>query len=92
MPLPCREDVHTEGYQHLGSGASRDRDDEVSPMLDGDIEEMGLDVHKETIAVAALRPNTVICDERTIANTPEAIRKPLSVIARDPGPSWFRQG
>jgi transposase len=32
-------------------------------------------VHKETIAVAVLRPGTVTCDERQIPNTPEALRK-----------------
>lgn len=36
---------------------------------------IGLDVHKETIAVAVLRPGTVACDERVIASTPEALRK-----------------
>jgi len=35
---------------------------------------LGLDVHKETIAVAVLRPGRVEPDERTIANTPEALR------------------
>ena len=30
---------------------------------------IGLDVHKETIAVAVLRPHTVACDERVIPNT-----------------------
>ncbi len=36
---------------------------------------IGLDVHKETIAVAVLRPGTGECDERVIANTPEALRR-----------------
>ena len=31
---------------------------------------IGLDVHKDTIAVAVLRPDTVECDERVIPNTP----------------------
>jgi len=39
---------------------------------------IGLDVHKETIAVAVLRPGTVECDERVIPNTPEALRRLLS--------------
>ena len=39
---------------------------------------IGLDVHKDTIAVAVLRPATVTCDERVIPNTPEALRKLLS--------------
>ena len=38
---------------------------------------IGLDVHKETIAVAVLRPGTTTCDERVIPNTPEALRKLL---------------
>ena len=45
---------------------------------------IGLDVHKETIAVAVLRPDTVECDERVIPNTPEAVRRLLS---RYPDPS-----
>ena len=47
---------------------------------------IGLDVHKDTIAVAVLRPGTLECDERVIANTPEAIRRLLS---RHPDPSMF---
>ena len=39
---------------------------------------IGLDVHKDTIAVAVLRPTSTDCDERVIANTPEAIRRLLS--------------
>jgi transposase len=38
---------------------------------------IGLDVHKDSIAVAVLRPGSSECDERTIANTPEALRKLL---------------
>ncbi|MDO8986902.1 MAG: IS110 family transposase [Coriobacteriia bacterium] len=38
---------------------------------------IGLDVHKETIAVAVLRPDTVTFDERVIPNTPEAVRRLL---------------
>ncbi|MHB0981356.1 MAG: IS110 family RNA-guided transposase [Thermoleophilia bacterium] len=38
---------------------------------------IGLDVHKDTIAVAVLRPGVAEVDERTIPNTPEAIRKLL---------------
>jgi transposase len=36
---------------------------------------LGLDVHKDTIAVAILRPGELTPDERVIANTPEALRK-----------------
>ena len=39
---------------------------------------IGLDVHKETIAVAVLRPGTGECDECVIANTPAALRKLFS--------------
>lgn len=35
---------------------------------------LGLDVHKDTIAVAVLRPGEAEPDERTIANSPEALR------------------
>ena len=38
---------------------------------------IGLDVHKDTIAVAVLRPGTIEVDERVIPNTPEAIRRLL---------------
>jgi transposase len=39
-----------------------------------DATRLGLDVHKETIAVAILRPRQEIPDERIVANTPEALR------------------
>jgi len=39
---------------------------------------IGLDVHKDTIAVAVLRPQTTEVDERVIPNTPEAIRRLLT--------------
>jgi transposase len=39
---------------------------------------IGLDVHKETIAVAVLRPGTTEVDERVIPNTPESIRRLLA--------------
>ena len=45
---------------------------------------IGLDVHKDTIAVAVLRPGITDCDERVIHNTPEAVRRLLS---RYPDPS-----
>ncbi|MDI6900888.1 MAG: hypothetical protein QMC79_04250 [Anaerosomatales bacterium] len=32
---------------------------------------IGLDVHKDTIAVAVLRPGTTEVDERVIPNTPD---------------------
>ena len=39
---------------------------------------IGLDVHKETIAVAVLRPGSSAPDERVITNTPEAMRRLIS--------------
>ena len=39
------------------------------------ITHLGLDVHKDTIAVAILRPGDLALDQRVIANTPEAVRK-----------------
>jgi transposase len=39
---------------------------------------IGLDVHKETVAVAVLRPDSSQCEERVIANTPEALRRLIS--------------
>jgi transposase len=38
---------------------------------------IGLDVHKDTIAVAVLRPGATEVDERVVPNTPEAIRRLL---------------
>ncbi len=40
-----------------------------------DVTHIGLDVHKDTTAVATLRPGEHVPDERVIANTPEAIRR-----------------
>jgi len=42
------------------------------------ITHIGLDVHKDTIAVATLRPGAASCDEVTIPNSPEAIRRLFS--------------
>jgi len=39
---------------------------------------IGLDVHKDSIAVAILRPDAIACDELTIDNTTEAIRRLVS--------------
>ena len=39
---------------------------------------IGLDVHKDTIAVAVLRPDVIGCDERVLPNTSEAVRRLLS--------------
>jgi len=35
---------------------------------------IGLDVHKDTIVVAVLRPDAAECDEGVIPNTSEAVR------------------
>jgi len=48
---------------------------------------IGLDVHKDTIAVAVLRPGTTEVDERVIPNTPEAIRR---LLRRYEDPSALR--
>ena len=45
---------------------------------------IGLDVHKDTIAVATLRPGATTCDERVIPNTSEAVRR---LLRRHPDPS-----
>jgi transposase len=58
---------------------------------------IGLDVHKDTIAVALLQPGSLEVDERVIPNTPEAIRKllrrhadPASVrVCYEAGPSGY---
>jgi transposase len=39
---------------------------------------IGLDVHKDTIAVAVLRPGASECEERVIPNTPESLHKLFS--------------
>lgn len=48
---------------------------------------IGLDVHKDSIAVAVLRPDGMDCDERVIPNTPEAIRR---LLARQPESGLLR--
>jgi transposase len=57
---------------------------------------IGLDVHKDTIAVAVLRPGTTKVDERVIPNTPEAVRRLLSrhdptstALACEAGPAGY---
>jgi transposase len=47
---------------------------------------IGLDVHKDTIAVAILRPDVTACDELVIVNTSEALRK---VVARHDASSLY---
>lgn len=43
---------------------------------------LGLDVHKESIAVAVLRPEERAADIRMIPNTPEALRKVVRPLGR----------
>jgi transposase len=58
---------------------------------------VGLDVHKDAIAVAVLQPGTTEVDERVIPNTPEAVRRimgpftdPSGVrVCYDAGPSGY---
>ena len=50
-----------------------------------DVTHLGLDVHKETIAVAILRPGDRDPDERVIPNTPQAL-KSLIRTRRSSGP------
>jgi transposase len=57
---------------------------------------IGFDVHKDTIAVAVLRPGTTEVDERVIPNTPEAIRRllgrhdpQLTALCYEAGPTGY---
>lgn len=43
--------------------------------MKNNVTHLGLDVHKDSIAVAVLRPGELEPDHRVIANTPEALRK-----------------
>ena len=52
-----------------------------------DITHIGLDVHKDSIAVALLRPGSTEVDERVIPNTPEALRR---LLRRYEDPSALR--
>jgi transposase len=52
------------------------------------ITHIGLDVHKDTIAVATLRPGSMSCEERVIPNTREAVRN-LVVRLGDPASLRF---
>ena len=45
---------------------------------------VGLDVHKDTIAVAVLRPGNEGADQQTVSNRPEAVRRLVSSW-NDPG-------
>ncbi len=48
---------------------------------------VGLDVHRDSIAVALLRPGEHVPLEQTIANTPEGVRKQLALLGRSTLPA-----
>ena len=52
------------------------------------ITHIGLDVHKDTIAVATLRPESGSCEERVIPNTPEGIRRLVAQLGDPAGLSF----
>jgi len=49
--------------------------------LENKVTHLGLDVHKDSIAVAVLRPGELEPDQRVIANTPDALRKLIRRVA-----------
>lgn len=49
--------------------------------METNVTHLGLDVHKDSIAVAVLRPGELEPDQRVIANTPEALRKLIRRVA-----------
>jgi hypothetical protein len=49
---------------------------------------VGLDVHRDTIAIALLRPGEHVPLEQTIANTPEALRKQFQSVAAIRRSGW----
>ena len=53
---------------------------------------LGLDMHKDTIAVALLRPGESVPDERTIPNTPEALRKLVRGCSTKPLVACYESG
>lgn len=53
---------------------------------------LGLDMHKDTIAVALLRPGETVPDERTIPNTPEALRKLVRGCSTKPLIACYESG
>ena len=53
---------------------------------------LGLDMHKDTIAVALLRPDDPVLDERTIPNTPEALRKLVRGCSTKPLVACYEAG
>lgn len=65
--------------------------------MENNVTHLGLDVHKESIAVAVLRPGQLEPDQRVIANTPEALRKLINarsdrsslVVCYEAGPTGY---
>lgn len=57
-----------------------------------DATHLGLDMHKETIAVALLRPGESVPDERTIPNTPEAVKKLIRGCSAKPLVACYEAG
>ncbi len=55
---------------------------------------IGLDVHKDTIAVATLRPGSTSCEERVIPNTPGGYSRAWSAVSatRSPVSSAMKRG
>jgi transposase len=49
--------------------------------LENNVTHLGLDVHKDSIAVAVLRPGELEPDQRVIANTPDALRKLIARVS-----------
>ena len=49
--------------------------------MENNVTHLGLDVHKDSIAVAVLRPGEVEPDQRVIANTPDALRKLINRVS-----------
>lgn len=58
----------------------------------GNATHLGLDVHKETVAVAVLRPGATVPEQRVIPNTPEALRKLVQLTGPDPLAACYEAG
>ena len=49
--------------------------------MENNVTHLGLDVHRDSIAVAVLRPGELEPDQRVIANTPDALRKLINRVS-----------
>lgn len=58
----------------------------------GNATHLGLDVHKETVAVAVLRPGATVPEERVIPNTPEALRNLVQLTGPIPLAACYEAG